>query len=106
MRTSAGGPFRTVMMIVPLIVVAVLASMGGYHYRTVVASQSPDELSPDLPAEAVVLGAEVGESAHCSTNELFADFPGDISTGNSVEVPKVSSKPNTTPPQVDQPITF
>jgi len=65
------------MMMVPLVVVAVLASMGGYHYRTLAASQGQKKLEEETESldEGVIdLEATVGESARLPADDLFADF--------------------------------
>ncbi len=76
MRTSSHGPFRTFMMIFPLIAVAFLAYLGGYHYHTLAATQAaaPHE-EPDLGGDIVVLGDDADAAPQMGVDELFTDAP-------------------------------
>ncbi len=63
------------MMLFFVIVVAVMASLGGYHYRTLAASQVPHEQDPDSSEAIVVLNESDDNSASLTIDELFPDAP-------------------------------
>ncbi|WP_339911983.1 hypothetical protein [Symmachiella dynata] len=76
MRASSHGPFRTLMMIFPMLAVAGLAYLGGYHYHTLAASQTaPSSEEEDFDGQIVNLGAETNAAPQVGVDELFPSGP-------------------------------
>jgi len=88
MRASSHGPFRTLMMIFPMLAVAGLAYLGGYHYHTLAASQTaPSSADEDFGGDIVMLGDETNADPQLGVDELFPDSPAtrDASPADSAE---------------------
>ncbi len=77
MRASSHSPYRTLMMFLTVIVVAVLASLGGYHYHTFAASQMSGQIDPDFSDKVVLLNESQPGSASLTVDQLFPEAPQD-----------------------------
>ncbi|TWU11956.1 hypothetical protein CA54_07680 [Symmachiella macrocystis] len=75
MRASSHGPFRTLMMIFPMLAVAGLAYLGGYHYHTLAASQTAPSAEEDFGGDIVMLGDDNNAAPQLGVDELFPSGP-------------------------------
>jgi len=95
MRASSHSPFRTMLMIIPMIAIAVLASMGGYHYHTFAASQA-DHSSSDFGNQDIIIHDQQPNHAPQGYEEdLLSDAPvyGQQPAHNGVALNEASQAP-------------